>query len=248
VIEIGNAWLPERPIQSLLHLESLIEFVNHPLAGLRLCQQFVCYNPSRLPSPATWVNIKRIRLTDSYTNVWWMAKTDFPKADNRRVMRAYSESMKALLKRQNYNSGKRPSEHVIGEESFLTDNGGSIAHNLFEMEPMDNEREVRLPNAFSFSNNTSNDYFMRTCRTKNIIPHPARMPAGLVAFFVELLTDKNDLILDPFAGSNTTGFIAELKNRRWFSVEEVRDYATQSKIRLADPSLSPDRQSRLIFE
>lgn len=64
VIELGNAWVPERPVQSLLHLESLIEFVNHPSAGFRLCQQFICYNPSRLPSPAEWVTINRIRTTD----------------------------------------------------------------------------------------------------------------------------------------------------------------------------------------
>lgn len=50
VIEMGNAWMPDRPVQSLLHLESLIAFVKNPDARLRLCQQFICYNPSRLPS------------------------------------------------------------------------------------------------------------------------------------------------------------------------------------------------------
>ena len=242
VIEIGNSWLPERPIQSLLHLECLMDFVKHPDANLRLCQQFICYNPSRLPSPAAWVNIKRIRLTDSYTNVWWMAKTDFPKADNRKVMRVYSEGMKALLRRQRYNPGKRPSEHVISEDAFLTNNGGSIAHNVFEMEQMDPARDVRLPNAFSFSNNSSNDYFMRTCREQKIVPHPARMPSGLAAFFIELLTDENDLVLDPFAGSNTTGYIAELKGRRWVSIEAKADYSLQSQIRLSDPMLKADSQ------
>src|SRR5690349_1299533 len=59
VIEMGNSWIPGRPIQSLLHLESLIEFLNDEAAGLRLCQQFVCYNPTRLPTPAQWVTIER---------------------------------------------------------------------------------------------------------------------------------------------------------------------------------------------
>ena len=54
VIEIGNSWVPGRPVQSLLPLESLIGFVENPDADLRLCQQFVCYNPTRLPSPAEW--------------------------------------------------------------------------------------------------------------------------------------------------------------------------------------------------
>lgn len=132
VIELGNAWVPGRPVQSLLHLESLIGFVTNPEANLRLCQEFVCYNPSRLPSPAQWVTVNRIRMTDSFTHVWWMAATDYPKADNRKVLRPYSASMKSLLKSQRYNAGKRPSEWNISKTGFLTDHGGSIA--LAEMD------------------------------------------------------------------------------------------------------------------
>src|SRR6266700_7681907 len=107
VIELGNAWLPGRPVQSLLHLESLLGFVRARDADLRLCQQFICFNPARLPSPAAWVTVRRSRLTDSFTHVWWMAKSDFPKADTRRVLRPYSGAMEALLKRGTYNNGKR---------------------------------------------------------------------------------------------------------------------------------------------
>jgi hypothetical protein len=246
VIEMGNAWVPERPVQSLLHLESLIGFVNHPKAGLRLCQQFVCYNPSRLPSPAEWVTIQRIRVTDSYTHIWWMSKTDFPKADNSRVLRPYSKSMKALLQRQSYNSGKRPSEHVISEQGFLFDNGGSITPNLFELEPMDSKREVRLPSAFSLSNTNSSDYYITKCNELGITPHPARMPAGLAAFFIQFLTDPGDLVLDPFAGSNTTGFVAELLGRRWVSIEIKKEYAQQAHIRLQDPVLKPPKNSHIL--
>lgn len=242
VIELGNSWLPGRPVQSLLHLESLIGFVNHPDAGLRLCQQFVCYNPSRLPSPAEWVTIRRIRLTDSYTNIWWMSKSDFPKADNQRVLRPYSKSMKALLKRQSYNTGKRPSEHVISENGFLTDHGGSISQNFFELEEMDDKREVRLPNAFSMSNSSSNDFFSRSCREQGITPHPARMPVGLAFFFIQFLTDPGDLVLDPFAGSNTTGYAAEKLERKWASFEILEQYAEQAQLRLQDPSL-PENQA-----
>lgn len=237
VIELGNAWEPGRPIQSLLPLESLLGFVKHPDADLRLCQQFICYNPSRIPSPAQWVTIERIRTTDSFTHVWWMAKSDYPKADNRNVLRPYSKSMKRLLERQSYNSGERPSEHNISASGFLSDNGGSIAHNVFEMESLDEKREVRLPNAFSISNTNSNDYFLRTCRDRGIRPHPARMPAGLAAFFIRLLTDPDDLVLDPFAGSNTTGYVAELLERRWIAIDIKEEYAVQSKIRFEDPML-----------
>lgn len=238
VIEMGNAWAPGRPVQSLLPLNSLVGFVKHPSAGLCLCQQFVCYNPSRLPSPAQWVTVRRIRVTDSYTHVWWMAKSDFPKADNRQVLRPYSHSMEDLLRRRTYNSGRRPSGHDVSEEGFLSDHGGSIAHNFFELDRLDEAREVRLPNAFSMSNTQSNDFFHRECRAQEVTPHPSRMPAGLATFFIQFLTDSGDLVLDPFAGSNTTGFCAEKHGRRWVSIEIEEQYAEQSVIRFRDPALA----------
>lgn len=238
VIEIGNAWESERPVQSLLHLECLFGLVKHPEANLRLIQEFICYNPSKLPSPAQWVTVNRLRTVDSYTHVWWIAKNDFPKADNSKVLRPYSKSMQQLLKRQTFNSGKRPSEHQISEEGFLKDNGGSIAHNFFEMEVLDEKRDVRLPHSvLSFSNTNSNDFFLKTCREKEITPHPARMSGGLVNFFIKFLTDEGDLILDPFSGSNTTGYCAEKLNRKWVSFEIKEDYIKQAIVRFAEPNL-----------
>jgi len=239
VIELGNAWEPKKPIQSLLPLESLMAFVGNKKANLRLCQEFVCYNPSRLPSPAQWVTVNRIRTIDSYTRVWWMANSDFPKADNRKILRPYSKSMEALLKRKTYNSGKRPSEHIIGEKSFLKRNGGSITHNVIELEQIDDDRDIRLPkNIFSFANTNSNDYFLKLCREKGMPPHPARMPLSLAAFFIEFLTDEGDLVLDPFGGTNTTGYCAEKLGRKWIAIEADKKYAEQSLLRFSDPKLN----------
>jgi site-specific DNA-methyltransferase (cytosine-N4-specific) len=238
VIEMGNSWEPERPIQSTLHLESLLAFLNSEGAGLRLCQQFVCYNPSRLPSPAQWVTVNRIRTIDSFTHVWWMSKSDYPKADNKKVLRPYSKSMLKLLERQSYNSGVRPSEHKIGARSFLSNHNGSIMHNVLELEKMDEERELRLPsNMFSFSNTNSNDFFLQECRKRGFRPHPARMQPELVSFFIDFLTDPNDLILDPFAGSNTTGYVAEKLKRKWVGIEIDEEYGKQSIIRFKNPDL-----------
>lgn len=239
VIEIGNSWEPNRPVQSLLHLKSLLALVENPDADLKLIQEFIAYNPAKLPSPAQWVTVNRIRTVDSYTHIWWIAKSDFPKADNAKVLRPYSKSMQRLLNKKEYNAGKRPSEHNVSVNGFLKDNGGSISHNFFELEPLSEKRDVRLPhNVLSFSNTSSNDYFLRTCREKGITPHPARMNGGLVNFFIEFLTDDNDLVFDPFAGSNTTGYCAEVLNRRWLSVEADKEYALHSQIRFKDPKLN----------
>lgn len=241
VIELGNAWEPMRPIQSLLHLESLLGFVNNPNANLRLCQEFICYNPSRLPSPAQWVTIERIRVVDSFTHVWWMSKSDYPKSDNRKILRPYSERMKNILKNKKYNSGKRPSEHYIGKTSFCRDNNGSIMHNMIELEAILEDNKVRLPaNVFSIANTRSNDFFLKTCRERDINPHPARMPLELASLFIEFLTDPGDIVLDPFAGSNTTGFCAESLQRKWTSIEINKNYAQQAIIRFEDPSIDGD--------
>lgn len=241
VIEMGNGWEPKRPVQSLLPLKSLMSFVENEEAGLRLIQQFVCYNPSRLPSPAQWVTVNRMRTVDSFTNVWWIAKSDFPKADNSKVLRPYSDSMLSLLKRGDFNAGKRPSGHDISETSFLRDCGGSIAHNFFELDSMDAQRKIRLPdpfNAFSLSNSASNDFFTRTCKERGIKkPHPARMQMGLAAFFIQYLTDPGDWVLDPFAGSNTTGYAATRLGRKWIAIDTKEEYVEQSKIRFEDPAL-----------
>jgi hypothetical protein len=239
VMEMGNAWEPKRPVQALLSMESLIAFLNNPKADLRLCQEFICYNPSRLPSPAQWVTINRIRTIDSYTHVWWMAKSDFPKADNRKVLRPYSRSMLKLLKRKKYNAGMRPSQHSISEKGFLADNKGSIMHNVLELEQMDEKRELRLPeNMFSFANTNSNDFFSNECRKKKIPIHPARMPISLASFFIEFLTEPDDIVFDPFAGTNTTGYCAEKLKRKWLAVEIDGKYGKQSIIRFKEPKLT----------
>jgi hypothetical protein len=244
VIELGNSWEPERPVQSLLALKALMALATAKGTGLRLIQQFICHNPSRLPSPAAWVTVQHLRAVDSFTHVWWLAKSDYPKADNQNVLRPYSKSMEQLLRRGRYNHGARPSEHRVGETSFLKDRGGSIAQSVFEIDPIIPGSEARLPNAFSYSNTGSNDFFHKACKEKGITPHPARMPLGMASYFIEFLTDKNDLVLDPFGGSNTTGYAAARAERRWVAIDAKQEYADQSRLRFDDPALTKKEEDR----
>ena len=64
--------------------------------------------------------------------------------------------------------------------------------------------------------------------------HPARFPAALPEFFIKLLTDRDDLVVDPFAGSNTTGAAAESLERRWLAFESVEEYAENSRLRFSN--------------
>lgn len=210
VVELGNAWEPSEPVMSTLAIKAFLRLLES--GGFRLCQQFVVHNPARLPSPAQWVNVERIRVKDAYTTVWWMSRTARPKADNRKVLIEYSSAMKKLLKRRSYNDGPRPSQRHIGKTSFLSDNGGAIP-----------------PNVLRMSNTVSTDLYRRYCKTHGLPIHPARMPPGLADFFIRFLTDEGDLVLDPFAGSNTTGASAEALGRLWVAVEPESTYIAGSK-------------------
>lgn len=221
VVEIGNAWEPGRPVMSTLVLRALLHFLE--TGRLNLCQEFIWYNPARLPSPVQWVNVERIRVKDAFTRIWWMSRSDRPKADNRRVLREYSESMKKLIKTGKYNAGPRPSQHNIGKDSFKTNNRGAIPPNVIA-----GDDAPSLGTLLKGTNTRSSDQYQLFCRNQEIPLHPARMPQELVEFFVRFLTDENDLVLDPFAGSNTTGAVAERLHRRWLSCEASVDYATSS--------------------
>jgi site-specific DNA-methyltransferase (cytosine-N4-specific) len=80
-------------------------------------------------------------------------------------------------------------------------------------------------------NNAANDSYTEQCKRAGMKIHPARFPAALPAFFIKLLTDEGDLVLDPFAGSNTTGAVAEKLQRRWIAIENVEVYLEASKFR-----------------
>lgn len=225
VIELGNAWEPGAPEMSTLPLRSLLEF--QEAANLKLCQHIIWHNPARLPSPAQWVTIDRVRLKDSFTHVWWMSKVPNPKADNRRVLIPYSKDMKTLLKNQNYNRGKRPSGHVISQSGFLKDQGGAIAPSVIGSSDTDRWPESLL----RFSNTTWDSNYTNYCKQNNLPKHPAIMPVALAAFIIQFLTKPGDLVLDPFAGSNTTGVVAELLKRRWIAIESEKTYIDGSRSR-----------------
>ena len=212
VIEIGNAWNRGEPSFSTLPIETLLKFQKS--CGLYLCQEFIYYNPARLPGPIEWVNKKRERVKDSFTRIWWMSATPHPYADNRNVLVEYSKQMNKLLESGKYNSGKRPSEHKISESAFKNNNGGAIPSNV-----------IIAPNTESKSK------YLLGCKNKGLQIHPARMPHQIPEFFIKMLTKPQDIVLDCFAGSNTTGFCAEQLDRKWISIEANKEYYLGSKYR-----------------
>jgi DNA methylase len=230
VLELGNGWNPGTPTVSTTGIKALLAF--QEAAGLHLCQEFICFNPARLPTPIEWVAVRRSRVKDAFTRVWWLSPTPTPKADNRRVLTEYSESMRKLLRKGTYTGGKRPSEHHIGARSFLADNGGAIPANV--LVPPESDAVVEAQAVLPIPNTVSRGNYHDACRTANVPRHPAAMPEPLVEFFIKFLTDPGELVFDPFAGSNTTGAVAERLGRTWLGIEADAEYAQSSQVRFPE--------------
>lgn len=203
VIDIGGAWNQGRPTRHLYHFKLLIALCEE--FNFHLAQDFYWWNPSKLPTPAEWVTVRRIRVKDAINTIWWLGKTPWPKASNRRVLQPYSPSMKDLLT-NGYRAKKRPSGHDISDK-FAVNNGAAIPPNL-----------IAVPNT------ESNSHYIRYCQEHGLPVHPARYPADLPEYFIRMLTERGDLVIDPFAGSCMTGEIAERLHRRWLCVELREDY------------------------
>jgi len=215
VIDIGGAWEPGQPTRSLYHFELLIMLCRE--LGFHLAQELYWWNPSKLPTPAEWVTVRRIRLKDAINCVWWLSKTPWPRANNQRVPWPYSPSMLDLLE-NGYKAKLRPSGHDISEH-FTVDNGAAIA-----------------PNLLAIANTESNSDYLRRCKEEGISPHPARFPSALPEFFVRMTTEPGDLVVDPFAGSCVTGEVSERLGRRWVCVDLVEDYLRGALFRFEERS------------
>ncbi len=223
VIDIGGSWNRGSPTRSLYHFKLVIMLVEE--LGLHLAQEMFWWNPSKLPTPAEWVTVRRVRVKDAVNTVWWLAKTPWPKADNRRVLQPYSEAMKTLL-RNGYRPKTRPSGHDISE-NFAKNNGASIPPNL-----------LALPNT------ESNSRYLRYCQDQRIAPHPARFPADLPEYFVRMLTDEGDFVVDPFAGSAVTGEVCERLSRRWLCGELEENYLKGALGRFEEVSAAGTRPAK----
>lgn len=226
VLDLGGAYQRGVPVRSLYQYRVLLKMCDE--VGFYLAEEFFWYNPAKLPSPIEWVNKRKLRTKDSVNTVWWFSKSEWPKADVRQVLAPYSERMKTLLRNPDafYKPKDRPSGHNISK-GFGSDNGGAIPSNL-----------LQIPNT------ESNSSYLRLAKLVGLKGHPARFPAALPEFFIKFLTTEDDLVVDIFAGSNTTGRSAEQLGRRWIAMELDASYVASSALRFMDHLSESDVAAR----
>lgn len=213
VVDLGGAYQRGVPCRSLYNYRVLLRLCDEH--GFFLAEEFFWHNPAKLPSPIEWVNKRKVRAKDSVNTVWWLSKSENPKANVSNVLAPYSARMKQLMKDPEgfYRPKERPSGHDISGK-FGKDNGGAIPSNLLQ-----------------YPNTESNSLHIRLCKAHNIEPHPARFPRAVPQFFIKFLTEPGDVVMDIFAGSNTTGEAAESLGRHWIALECNLDYLIGSAFR-----------------
>lgn len=213
VVNIAGAWQKGHPVRSLYHFKLLVELVE--TVGFFLAQEVYWYNPAKIPSPTEWVNVRRMRVKDSVEPCWWLSKTEEPKASNLNVLVPYSADMKRLIK-NGFKPKLRPSGHRP-TAGWQKDHGGAIPGNFLTM-----------------GNNDSNGRYIASITERGLKVHPARFPVQLPEWFIRLLTDEGDVVLDPFGGSMTTGWAAERLGRAWLGFELDAEYVETAKFRFYD--------------
>ena len=147
------------------------------------------------------------------------------------------------LNRNGVRGTVRPSGHVIRESFDKIHAGGAIPTNVTEAVFLDVPESM-----LKMGNNAANDSYTKQCKDGGIKIHPARFPALLPKFFIKLLTEPNDLVLDPFAGSNTTGAVAESLKRRWVASEAVEEYLKASTFRFEETEKVVDPRQTTLFK
>ena len=220
VLNIGGSYNAGAPTRSLYHYKLAIALVEE--VGFHLCQELFWYNPAKMPMPAEWVTVRRIRVKDAVEFVWWFSKTPWPKATNLEVLRPYSKDM-IRLNQRGIRPTRRPSGHAIKKSFDKIETGGAIPPNMID--------EHTPTDLLKFGNNAANDQYTKRCKEAGIKIHPARFPAVLPEFFMKMLTVYDDFVVDPFAGSNTTGMVAEALDRRWLAIDTDETYLEASKFR-----------------
>jgi site-specific DNA-methyltransferase (cytosine-N4-specific) len=231
VLNIGGSYNKGTPTRSIYHFKLLVALVEE--VGFHLAQECFWYNPAKMPVPAEWVTVRRVRVRDSVEYVWWFSKSPYPKASNLSVLKEYSEDM-LRLNRNGLRETVRPSGHVIRNSFDKIAAGGSIPPNVVESNFEDFPESM-----MKMGNNAANDVYTRRCKEEGIKIHPARFPASLPKFFIKMLTDPDDLVLDPFAGSLTAAAVAESLERRWVAGEAVEEYLQAGRFRFEEMTQNP---------
>ncbi len=182
--------------------------------GFHLVRDYIWYNPATPPNVFSRGTMGRTKKSHEYC--FWLCKSSEWTFNMDPIRKPYSKGMMDIIEGKEINRGgrdnnTRPSRHNFDLSHAWNDKGGSDPGSVIVL-----------------SNTASNGIFQNLCKEMDI-KHPARFPEKLVEFFVLSGTNEGDLILDPFAGSGTTGVVAKKLGRKYICIDVNPDYQNLGK-------------------
>ena len=133
--------------------------------------------------------------------------------------------MQRLIDTQRYNTGRRPSGWNVSK-AWGRNNGGAIPPNFASADGLEMPLNVLIE-----ANTSSVDPLRKALLEKGTAAHPAMFPWALPDHFIRFLTDEEDVVLDPYCGSNTTGYVADDLGRHWLGIDMNSEYMNSSGLR-----------------
>lgn len=214
IYETGSAWVKGEPRVKTWQWRIPFVFGEN---GLLLVQDLWVEYRNRPASPTEWVGRRKIRFRPVITPLWWFSPTPWPKTRLDRVMEPSNARHLPL-----YTSQPAPP----AEERILYRPGGHHFRASFDH----TRYEKRIPSNLIRVTVTTSTRYMQEARKQGRTIHPARFHPDLVRWVVTWASDPGDLVLDPMAGINTTGYVAQSLGRRWVSIEISPIFAADSTL------------------
>lgn len=193
-----------------LYLERLT-LALHERLGLFLMDRIPWVNLSKPPGPTWWACVHRVQLTSAYEPVLWFTNDPLRvRSDNRRVLEAHTERHRALMHR-----GGAGREATYGDGAYQLRTGsygkvtaGKIPRNVLHRGHVCSDTATYRSHVASLQ----------------LPSHGAMQPTAIPDFFIRLLSEPDELVVDPFGGTTKTGLAAERLGRRWIVTEWVLQY------------------------
>jgi site-specific DNA-methyltransferase (cytosine-N4-specific) len=209
-LNISNDIFMHKSASRSLYRERLIIALNDRL-GLQKMDEIPWINLSKPPGPYQYASKRRVQLNTGWEPIYYFSNN--PKkviTDNRRVLVPHSEQHKKLIESggEKKKSIKSDGAYRLKVGSYKNKTEGSIPKNVI----------------FAGSSCAENRKYKKEAELLGLQSHGAMMPAKVPDFLIQLFTNENDLVVDPFGGSIRTGRSAEKLNRRWVCVDPVVDY------------------------
>lgn len=208
VLQVGDVFVPGSPAKST-YIEELTIALPRRL-GLSFMNR-ITWESNKPPGPIQWASKQRMQLNEGAEYCLWFSNDPIRcGADNRRVLEPHTDAHKKLMAR-----GGEQRSSVNGDGAYRI-RPGSYGQ----------ETTGRIPRTVWHIPNTchSQRKYKATARSLGLMPHGATMPLELARKLVRFLTDVEQLVVDPFSGSQTTPLACEIEGRRWASTEMVYDY------------------------